>query len=134
MNASRETLLRETFNASNEGKMHFAEVITRLVAAGIESYSVDYRSHHATYFLDNDETIAFELDTPATSIPRQFIGEDLQAAIRGSQQGVVMYPEFKRLSMAAGCVGYTVWISGRHVTYFGRNGETHVERFPDTSV
>jgi hypothetical protein len=42
-----------------------------------------------------------------------------------------MYPEFKRLSEQAGCIGYIVWITGRHVTYFGRNGETHVERFPD---
>lgn len=41
-----------------------------------------------------------------------------------------MYPEFKQLSQRAGCVGYTVWIEGRHVVYHGRRGETHVERFP----
>jgi hypothetical protein len=41
-----------------------------------------------------------------------------------------MYPEFLRLSRAAGCVGYVVWLAGRHVTYFGRRGETHVEHFP----
>ena len=42
-----------------------------------------------------------------------------------------MYPEFKKLSRQAGCIGYTVWIAGRHVSYYGRKGETHVERFPD---
>ena len=42
-----------------------------------------------------------------------------------------MYPEFKKLSQAGGCVGYVVWIAGRHVTYVGRKGETHVEKFPD---
>lgn len=42
-----------------------------------------------------------------------------------------MYPEFKRATMAAGCVGYVVWMAGSHVDYFGRKGETHVERFPD---
>ena len=42
-----------------------------------------------------------------------------------------MYPEFKRLSMQAGCIGYWVWIAGRHVTYYGRKGETHVEHFPN---
>ena len=41
-----------------------------------------------------------------------------------------MYPEFKVNSQRAGCIGYTVWIDGRHVTYAGRRGETHVERFP----
>jgi len=24
-----------------------------------------------------------------------------------------------------------VWIAGRHVTYFGRKGEMHVEHFPN---
>ena len=38
-----------------------------------------------------------------------------------------MYPEFLRLSRAA---GYVTWIAGRHVSYFGRRGETHVEHFP----
>jgi hypothetical protein len=42
-----------------------------------------------------------------------------------------MYPEFKRLSQSGGCVGYTFWIAGRQVSYFGRKGEMHVERFPD---
>jgi len=27
----------------------------------------------------------------------------------------------------AGCIADTVWIAGRHVTYLGRKGETHVE-------
>lgn len=36
---------------------------------------------------------------------------------------------FKTLSQQAGCVGYTVWIAGRHVRYFGRGDDTHVERF-----
>ena len=44
---------------------------------------------------------------------------------------IVMYPEFMRLSRAAGCVGYVTWLAGRRVAYFGRRGETHVERFPD---
>ncbi|HTR00960.1 MAG TPA: hypothetical protein VMH83_13260, partial [Candidatus Acidoferrum sp.] len=59
-----------------------------------------------------------------------FSATAVQAAIKGAQQGTVMYPEFKQLSMQAGCTGYTVWIAGRHVTYFGRRGETHIEHFP----
>jgi hypothetical protein len=30
-----------------------------------------------------------------------------------------------------GCVGYTVWMAGRHVSYYGRKGETYIERFPE---
>ena len=65
------------------------------------------------------------------NIADTFDAEAVRAAIRGAQQGVVMYPEFKHLTCLAGCAGYTVWITGRHVSYFGRKGEMHVERFPD---
>jgi uncharacterized protein YbcV (DUF1398 family) len=68
---------------------------------------------------------------PDVEIAQDFDAAAVQAAIRGAQQGVVMYPQFKTLSRQAGCVGYTVWIAGRHVSYYGRKGETHVERFPD---
>jgi hypothetical protein len=42
-----------------------------------------------------------------------------------------MHPEFKKLSQRAGCVGYTVSIAGRHVTYRGQRCETQIERFPN---
>ena len=69
---------------------------------------------------------------PGEQIPQDFDAQALQAAIRGAQLGEVKYPEFLKLSMAAGRVGYIVWIAGRHVTYFGRRGEVHIERFPST--
>ena len=71
------------------------------------------------------------MEATPVEIGKDFAAEVVQDAIRGAQKGVVMYPEFKRRSMQAGCVGYTAWIAGRHVTYFGRRGETHVERFPN---
>ena len=67
---------------------------------------------------------------PQVGIAKAFDGDAVRAAILGAQQGRVMYPEFKHLSQRAGCIGYTVWIAGRHVTYLGRRGETHVENFP----
>ncbi len=63
--------------------------------------------------------------------PAQLKSIAAQAAIRGAQRAEVVYPEFLELSRAAGCVGYMVWIAGRHVSYFGRKGEVHVERFPE---
>ena len=72
-----------------------------------------------------------ERAVPTMPIPAMLDIAALRAAIAGSQRGVVMYPQFKRLSMAAGCIGYTVWIDGRHVSYYGRRGEVHIEKFPD---
>ena len=62
-------------------------------------------------------------------VPKQ----DGQAiGVRGARSGVAKYPEFPQRTLAAGCVGYIVWIAGRHVQYFGRRGEVHVEHFPAT--
>lgn len=126
-----ERRIRETFDGSNNGRLHFGEVIGMLGEAGVESYLVDYRGRHATYYLLDDATLALPIETPEVELAQQFDAQALVAAIRGAQRGEVMYPEFKRRSMLAGCVGYVVWLAGSHVTYFGRRGETHVERFPD---
>lgn len=123
--------IRSTFEASNEGRIHFGQVIGQLVAAGVESYHVDYRCGGSTCFLPDGESLDFTFEKPVEGIADAFDGDAVRAAIRGAQRGEVMYPAFKTLTQRAGCAGYTVWIAGRHVTYFGRRGETHVERFPD---
>jgi uncharacterized protein YbcV (DUF1398 family) len=131
MNESTRATIQATFDASNQGNIHFGQVIGQLLGAGVESYHVDYRSGRTTYYLPDGATVDFRFETPQSAIADAFDGDAVRAAILGAQQGRVMYPEFKKLSQQAGCVGYTVWIAGRHVVYLGRRGETHVERFPD---
>ena len=124
-------LIREAAAGSSEGRLQFSQVVGLMVVAGVESYTVDYRSGRATYYPRDGAPLDLALDTPEMPIPAMLDIAALRAAIAGSQRGVVMYPQFKRLSMAAGCIGYTVWIDGRHVSYYGRRGEVHVEKFPD---
>lgn len=124
------TLIHEAAAGSAEGRLHFGQVLELMRQAGVEAYTADYRARRATYYLAGGDTHALELAMPDVAIAAAFDAPALQAAIRGSQQGAVKYPQFKRLSCEAGCVGYTVWIDGRHVSYYGRRGETHVERFP----
>ncbi len=131
MNPSTLALIESTFAASSAGSIHFGQVIARLVEAGVEAYHVDYRAQRSTYYLPSGETHTLDSEPPAQPVAAAFSPEDLVAAIRGAQAGTVKYPEFKRLSQAAGCASYMVWITGRHVTYYGRQGETHVENFPD---
>lgn len=130
MNTASQEIILKVFRESGEGRLHFGTVVGLLMEAGVESYAVDCRTGKTTYYLPDGETLSFDLEMPDVAIADTFDSDALKAAIRGSQQGVVQYPEFKRLSREAGCVGYTVWIQGRHVTYFGRRGELHVERFP----
>ena len=131
MNETTRATIQSTFEASNQGTIHFGQVIGQLVSAEVESYHVDYRSGRTTYYLLDGSTIDFSFERPQHDIADAFDGDAVRAAILGAQQGRVMYPEFKKLSQRAGCVAYTVWIAGRHVVYLGRRGETHTERFPD---
>ena len=131
MNEHTQAVIQSTFEASNEGSIHFGEVIGQLIGVHVEAYHVDYRSGRNTYYLPDGATLDLAFELPGEVIADVFDADAVRSAIRGAQQGRVMYPEFKRLSQRAGCVGYTVWIAGRHVAYFGRRGETHIERFPD---
>ncbi|AKC87952.1 hypothetical protein [Pseudoxanthomonas suwonensis] len=124
-------LIREAAAGSAEGRLHFGQVVGLMVVAGVDSYVVDYRSRRTTYYPRGAAPLDLALDVPDIPISEEFDVDALRAAIAGAQRNQVMYPQFKRLSMLAGCVGYTVWITGRHVTYYGRRGETHVEQFPD---
>lgn len=131
MSPAPQSAITSTFEASNAGRIHFGQVIAQLAAASVEAYHVDYRAGRSTYYLPNGQTHTLDFEPPSQPVAPAFSAEAMVAAIRGAQAGRVMYPEFKRLSQAAGCASYTVWITGRHVTYYGRKGETHVERFPD---
>ena len=131
MNPQRSSSIESTFAASAAGQLHFGEVIGRLVEAGVESYAVDYRAGRSTCYLPDGQTLTLPLSVDESPIPPHFDAAAVLAAVRGAQRGEVMYPQFKQRTQAAGCVGYIVWISGRHVVYFGRNGDSHVERFPD---
>lgn len=131
MQASAIAAIEEAFSGSQEGLLHFGQVIGTLVQAGVESYHVDYRACRSTYYLPDGETHTMVMHKPEVEIGQGFNAAAIVAAIRAAQAGEVMYPEFKRRSQVAGCVSYTVWITGRHVTYYGREGETHIEKFPD---
>lgn len=131
MNEDTRAVIQAIFEASDKGQIHFDEVIDRLIGVQVESYHVDYRSGRTTYFLPEGVTLDFCFERPQEAIADCFDSDGVRAAILGAQQGRVMYPEFKLLSQRAGCIGYTVWITGRHVTYLGRRGETHVECFPN---
>lgn len=109
-------------------------MIEKLITAQVESYHVDYRVGRATYFLSTGESLDMNMDKPKNSIAENFDPDAVRSAILDAQQGKIMYPEFKGMTQAAGCIGYTVWIAGRQVTYYGRKGETHIEKFPVDSA
>jgi len=133
MDASVTALLEQCAHDSYAGAIGFDMVVERLAGVGVEAYLADFRAGSTTYYLPDGQTHALPLQSPAVAIPDVLDQQLLQAAIHGAQQGEVKYPEFLARAMAAGCVGYVVWVAGQHVSYFGRRGEFHLEPFPRTA-
>jgi uncharacterized protein YbcV (DUF1398 family) len=125
-----QAVIEECAIRSHEGSIDFATVVAKLTAVGVESYHADYRHKETTYYLPGGETYVIKLSPPSVSIAGQFDVKGIHDAIRGAQCGEVRYQEFMRLTMASGCIGYIVWVAGRHVQYLGRRGEVHTEHFP----
>ena len=122
--------LETEVHRSHTGELDFGALVPRLLDLGVEAYRVDYRRGATTYHFTTGET--HELRSPAAAgpIPAQFDVVGVRAAILASQRGEQQYAEFVRRTLAAGCVGYDAWLTGRHVDYHGRGGERWVEWFP----
>lgn len=123
-------VITECKELSRRGKITFPEVVRRLSDAGIERYHVDLTRDETTYYLTGGESHVFTLHGPTGEISGAFDASAVERAVRASQRGEIIHPEFLARIRAAGCVGYFVQLSGRKVQYVGRSGDVHVEPFP----
>jgi uncharacterized protein YbcV (DUF1398 family) len=132
MNDEMIATARACLVASEQGSLTFPEIVGRLIAAGFESYAIDFRRARATYYTADGDSVEIPTHQVETPVAPIFDVTAIQAAIREAQQLVAgyTYPGFCRKVAAAGCAGYIVSFSGRRAIYIGRTGETHVEHFP----
>jgi uncharacterized protein YbcV (DUF1398 family) len=131
LNAECALALQDCVRGSLTGSMVFPEIIQRLTAQGVERYHADYIRHEITYYLANGDSLVVATPHPEQPTGTTFDAAAVEVAIRQSQRNEHSYLDFVRKTMAAGCVGYFVQIAGRQAIYFGRNGESHVEPFPN---
>jgi uncharacterized protein YbcV (DUF1398 family) len=126
----RIAVMKACKEQSIAGEIAFPEVVRRLHAAGVERYHADLTRDETTYYLPCGESHVFATGGPGDPIAEAFDGAAVEAAVRASQRGAIIFPEFLRRIRAAGCVGYFTQIAGRRVQYVGRTGDLHVEPFP----
>ncbi len=124
-------VVTECLAAAFAGRMTFPETVGRMIETGVERYDVDLARFEATHYgLDGSTHLEPMPDFDRPRVPAGFDADGVRAAIAAIQRGEIDYPEFLRRSMAAGTVGYGVFLAGRKVVYFGRAGDSHVEPFP----
>lgn len=133
MNAQQVLAIHETVRGFLTEEMTFAQIVVRLGEIGIERYHADYSRHEKTFYLACGESLVVTIPRGDFPTATEFTASSVEAAVRQSQRGEHSYTDFICKTMAAGCVGYFVQISGRRALYFGRNGEVHTEWFPGTN-
>ena len=109
----------------------FPKVVEQLLGAGAKSYNADLTKLRNTYYGGtgeaHDEALPLE---NAPMIAPAFDQQAVAASVKAIQKGELGYAEFLRRIMNSGCSHYEVFIAGRKVMYFGRNGDFHTEYFP----
>lgn len=131
MNAEQTAIIEACVRGSLTGELTFPEIVGRLQGAGVERYHADYCRQEITYYLPDGDSLVAPAPHAAGETGSVFSAAAVESAVRQSQRNEHSYIDFIRKTMAAGCVGYFVQITGRRAIYFGRNGESHVELFPD---
>ena len=128
MNAAQ---IAKLASASLTGSMTFPQIVAGLLGEGVETYQVDYREFRFTFYGANRSVVVVPLTFEGLpEIAEHFDAASLKAAILDSQTKGQPFREFCRRAVLAGVPSYSVFLKGKRVVYFGRNGDQHVEWFP----
>jgi uncharacterized protein YbcV (DUF1398 family) len=127
INADEIALLAK---AAQDGSMPFPEIVGKLISNGVESYHVDYATRSFTFYnASGAAVLAPIIFEELPSIAEDFDVAALKAAILDSQQQGKKFRAFCGRAMQAGVQGYMAYLRGKRVTYFGRQGDQHIEWF-----
>jgi len=124
-------IVAKTARATLEGTMSFPEVVSQLLAAGVEYYHVDYVGMRKTFYSADGGAVVTPINYEGLPpVAADFDVAALRADILDSQRNGQKYRDFTQRAMAAGTQGYFAFLRGKRVTYFGRQGDQHIEWFP----
>lgn len=109
----------------------FPGVVRRLADAGVHAYTADLIALRNTYYGDDRESVDEPVPLqPSPAVAGIFDKASVATSVQAVQRGEIGYTEFLWQIMRAGCASYRVFIDGRKVMYFGRDGDFHTEHFP----
>ena len=130
MQENVKSVIEECTRGSDEERMSFPEVVSKLMSVGVERYHADLVRREKTYYLGNGDSLVVEVKARHGQPAASFSAAQTEAAVRASQARQIGYNEFCERVTAAGCASYIVSLVGRRVVYFGRSAESHVELMP----
>ncbi len=132
MDAEWISIAETCLHAAHDGSLSFPEIVGKLIAAGFEGCTVDYRRNSQTFYLPDGDSVTLDMQPSAGNVAAAFDATEVARLVRWAQANPAEYSyvAFCEKAKAAGCAGYLVSFPGRRVVYFGRTAEIHVEHFP----
>ena len=108
----------------------FAQILASLAEEGVESYHVDFLRNEFRYYARSGESLVTGGALEHGEVAAEFSAERLERINQKVQVGQAAYPDFVKEGTAAGCAYYLVYLNGKKVRYFGRDGGEYVQAFP----
>jgi uncharacterized protein YbcV (DUF1398 family) len=135
MNARQKMLAQDCLEAAETNTLTFPQIVGVLMEGGFESYLIDFRRATATYYLPDGDSITLPAHRTLDDVVEALDADALRTAIREAQALApgYTYRGFCEKAKACGCAGYMVSFSGRRAIYFGRDGASHTEHFPNSN-
>ena len=133
MDDQKKRIAHEINEGAATGSLDFGQIVGTLLQSGFDGYLVDFRAATQTFYLPDGGAYTVPVHATHHPVAASFDPETVRAAIREAQTKApgYTYPGFCETVVRAGCAGYLVTFPGRCVLYFGRDGRTHTELFPD---
>ena len=130
-----QTIAQKCLEGAESNSMTFPQIVSTLMRAGFEGYSVDFRRGMVAYYSPAGEAFEILGAKPDLPVAVNFNASTVKEAIREAQALTpgYTYGGFINKVARAGCAGYMVSFLGRRVLYFSRSAETHLEYFPDSN-
>ncbi len=125
---NKKTII-ETTTRSLAGTITFPEVVGILSGEGVESYHVDLIQMLKTCYFRDGNVLSEPFEFVGNQLGQEFSKEKVIESINSIQQQKINYRTFLNQILAAGCMGYAVYIDGMKAIYFGRMGDFHIEEF-----
>ena len=128
-----QPLIRELVRKSLSKEITFREILATLGKEGVESYHVDFLRNEFRYYATGDESFVTSAALQHDGVAAEFSAEKIEGINQRVQAGQAAYPDFVKEGAAAGCACYIVYLRGKKVRYFGRDGGEYIQHFPGSS-
>jgi len=108
----------------------FPDLLAVMKKEGVESYHVDFLRNEYRFYSQGGGSFVTDVPLRHGEVAREFCPEKLEDINKRVQAGQAGYPDFVAEGAAAGCAYYIVYLDGKKVRYFGRNGDEYIQHFP----